>query len=109
MRPFDSFLFNEEEKKLIRTPLKYHWERIDQNITKILLKRLFYSIEKNLHIASIHDKAEDEIKYIFRKFMINAKQCDKRHNQFIPQTLCSLSLTPQKLKFANLTTEVQMC
>ena len=60
------------------------------------MERLLHSIKSKLRISSIDDETKDEIKYIFRKFIINAKQqCDKRHNKFIHRTLSSLSHNPK--------------
>ena len=85
-------------EEVLRFGLNHHIlpQKIDQDTVKISLERFLYTIENKLLISSIDNETKDEIKYIFRKFITNAKQqCDKRHNQFIQQTLSSLSHNPK--------------
>ena len=86
------------EEEVLRFGLDHHVlpRKIDQDTVKISLERLLYSFKNKLHISSIDDEIKTEIKYIFRMFIIDAKQqCDKRHNQFIHRTFSSLSHNPK--------------
>ena len=50
-----------------------------------------YSIKSKLKITQLNDDTKDQIKYLFRKFILNAKQrCFSKRIQFLHRTLQSL-------------------
>ena len=52
----------------------------------------FFNLKSELNNTQFDDETKDQIKYLFRKFVLNVKhKCSSKCNQFLHRTLQSLS------------------